>query len=84
MRLSVFLTNFMVKTIKFSTFVASLGADTAPMCFMGVWRGTLFKDHNTPPLETIIEFGESAKKWLDENPDHICSLHCKAGKAVRA
>ena len=39
-----------------------------------------FKDHNTPPLETMIEFGESAKKWLDESPDHMCSLHCKAGK----
>lgn len=39
-----------------------------------------FKDHNTPPLETLIEFGESAKSWLDANPDNVCSMHCKAGK----
>lgn len=39
-----------------------------------------FKDHNTPPLETLIEFGESAKAWLDADPLNVCSMHCKAGK----
>ena len=39
-----------------------------------------FKDHNTPPLETIIAFANSAKKWLDENPAHVVNMHCKAGK----
>lgn len=39
-----------------------------------------FKDHNTPPLETMIEFGESAKSWLDADAANVCSMHCKAGK----
>eukprot|EP00605_Chrysophyceae_sp_TOSAG23-4_P001613 GSChrysophyteH1.ASY1.ANO1.1773.1 assembled CDS len=39
-----------------------------------------FKDHNTPPLDTMIAFAESAKKWMDEDSQNICSNHCKAGK----
>lgn len=39
-----------------------------------------FKDHNTPLFDTIIRFGEFAKRWLDQDPKNICSLHCKAGK----
>ena len=39
-----------------------------------------FKDHNTPPLETVIAFANSAKRWLDENPEHVVNMHCKAGK----
>lgn len=39
-----------------------------------------FKDHNTPPLETMCAFANSAKKWLDDHPDNVCNMHCKAGK----
>ena len=39
-----------------------------------------FKDHNTPPLETMVEFANSAKLWLDADPENVVSMHCKAGK----
>lgn len=39
-----------------------------------------FKDHNTPPLETMVAFANSAKYWLDQDPENVCSVHCKAGK----
>ena len=39
-----------------------------------------FKDHNTPPLETMAAFANSAKHWLDQDPDNVVSMHCKAGK----
>jgi len=39
-----------------------------------------FKDHNTPPLETMVAFAESCKLWLDSDPLNVCSMHCKAGK----
>jgi phosphatidylinositol-3,4,5-trisphosphate 3-phosphatase/dual-specificity protein phosphatase PTEN len=39
-----------------------------------------FKDHNTPPLETLCEFANSAKKWMDDDPKNVCNMHCKAGK----
>ena len=39
-----------------------------------------FKDHNTPPLETIVAFANSAKLFLDADPKNVVSMHCKAGK----
>lgn len=27
-----------------------------------------------------MEFCENAKAWLDDNPENVVSLHCKAGK----
>lgn len=39
-----------------------------------------FKDHNTPPLETMAAFANSAKYWLDQDPQNVVNLHCKAGK----
>ena len=48
--------------------------------FHGMVERYPFKDHNTPPFETMIAYAESAKKWMDESPDNICSNHCKAGK----
>jgi hypothetical protein len=39
-----------------------------------------FKDHNTPPLETMIAYAESAKAWLDEDSTNVVTNHCKAGK----
>jgi len=50
----------------------------------GVFEGNVeyysFKDHCVPTLRTMVEFANSAKYWLDQDPLNICSLHCKAGK----
>jgi hypothetical protein len=39
-----------------------------------------FKDHNTPPLNTIVEFANDVKGWLENDPENVVSMHCKAGK----
>jgi hypothetical protein len=39
-----------------------------------------FKDHNTPPLKTILAFAEDLKGWLEDDSENVCSMHCKAGK----
>jgi len=39
-----------------------------------------FRDHGVPPVETLSEFCNSAKAWLDADPENVVSLHCKAGK----
>lgn len=39
-----------------------------------------FKDHNTPPLETMVAFANSVKAWLDADPANVVNMHCKAGK----
>ncbi|CAM9160190.1 unnamed protein product [Ascophyllum nodosum] len=39
-----------------------------------------FADHTCPPLESVVDFCESAKAWLDENEMNVVALHCKAGK----
>jgi hypothetical protein len=48
--------------------------------FNGNVRRYPFKDHNTPPLSTLVAFANDAKGWLDSNENNVCSLHCKAGK----
>ncbi|CAM9111294.1 unnamed protein product, partial [Hapterophycus canaliculatus] len=40
-----------------------------------------FTDDTCPPLESVVDFCENAKAWLDANEDNVVSLHCKAGKA---
>eukprot|EP01041_Mallomonas_annulata_P003227 gene3227-6381_t len=39
-----------------------------------------FKDHCCPSLESMVTFANTAKLWLEQNENNICSLHCKAGK----
>lgn len=39
-----------------------------------------FTDHTCPPLESVVNFCESAKAWLDMDEENVVSLHCKAGK----
>lgn len=75
-----FLEEYHAKNYKVYNFCCEPGRGYSADVFDGRVERYPFKDHNTPPLETMIEFGESAKKWLDESPDHVCSLHCKAGK----
>lgn len=65
---------------KLYNFCCEAGRGYDPEIFGGRVERYPFKDHNTPPLETMVEFGNSVKLWLDENPDHVVSMHCKAGK----
>lgn len=39
-----------------------------------------FTDDTCPPLESVVEFCENAKAWLDADLDNVVSLHCKGGK----
>lgn len=39
-----------------------------------------FKDHEAPPLNLILPFCLDAKEFLDENPENVVAIHCKAGK----
>ena len=39
-----------------------------------------FRDHCVPPLETMLGLSNSAKQWIDENPENMLAIHCKAGK----
>lgn len=39
-----------------------------------------FTDDTCPPLESVVDFCENAKAWLDAHEENVVSLHCKAGK----
>lgn len=65
---------------KMFNFCCEPGRGYPPEAFHNRVERYPFKDHNTPPLETIIAFAESAKRWLDQDPKNIISMHCKAGK----
>ena len=39
-----------------------------------------FLDHDTPWIETLVEFCDSAAAWIEADERNICVLHCKAGK----
>ncbi|PAA50482.1 hypothetical protein BOX15_Mlig004651g2 [Macrostomum lignano] len=38
------------------------------------------QDHNPPLIHTIPYFCTSVYKWLQNGPDHVAAIHCKAGK----
>ena len=65
---------------KMFNFCCEAGRGYPPSVFEGRVERYPFKDHNTPPLETMVEFANSAKLWLDQDPKNVCSMHCKAGK----
>lgn len=51
-----------------------------PKIFHGRVERYPFRDHCVPPLETMVQLGESAKQWLDADEANVVALHCKAGK----
>uniref|UniRef100_A0A1I8IQ02 Protein-tyrosine-phosphatase n=1 Tax=Macrostomum lignano TaxID=282301 RepID=A0A1I8IQ02_9PLAT len=38
------------------------------------------QDHNPPLIHTIPYFCTSVYKWLQNGPDYVAAIHCKAGK----
>lgn len=65
---------------KVYNFCCEYGRSYEPEVYEGRVERYPFKDHNTPPLETMIAFANSAKRWLDADPENVVSMHCKAGK----
>ncbi len=65
---------------KVYNFCCEPGRGYSPDVFAGRVERYPFKDHNTPPLETMVAFANSAKLWLDEDPLNVVTMHCKAGK----
>lgn len=61
-------------------FCCEAGRGYDPKVFEGRVERYPFKDHNTPPLETMVEFAESAMRYLNDSPENVVSMHCKAGK----
>ena len=49
--------------------------------FSGQVASFPFYDHNCPPFALIPAFCNSAYTWLNEGPDHVIAVHCKAGKS---
>ncbi len=65
---------------KMYNFCCEPGRGYHPDVFHGRVERYPFKDHNTPPLDTMFAFTQSAKKWLEEDDNHVVNMHCKAGK----
>jgi hypothetical protein len=65
---------------KVFNFCCEPGRGYNPEVFYGRVERYPFKDHNTPPLETMAAFGNSVKQWLDTDPQNVVNMHCKAGK----
>ena len=61
-------------------FCCEPGRGYDPETFHGRVQRYPFKDHCTPPLETMTAFANAAKLWLEEDDANVCSMHCKAGK----
>jgi hypothetical protein len=61
-------------------FCCEPGRGYDPNIFHGRVERYPFKDHNTPPLETMFAFTQSAMSWLEEDEQHVVNMHCKAGK----
>ena len=61
-------------------FCCEPGRSYDPQIFYGQAERYPFQDHSVPLLESMVAFANSAKQWLDRDPDNIVNLHCKAGK----
>eukprot|EP01062_Namystynia_karyoxenos_P013840 TRINITY_DN14969_c0_g1_i2.p1 TRINITY_DN14969_c0_g1~~TRINITY_DN14969_c0_g1_i2.p1 ORF type:complete len:1293 (+),score=345.50 TRINITY_DN14969_c0_g1_i2:71-3949(+) len=52
-----------------------------PARFGGHHKHYPFHDHNPPiPFGLFSIFCSDAQSWLEEDPDNVCAVHCKAGK----
>ncbi|TRY63667.1 hypothetical protein TCAL_08699 [Tigriopus californicus] len=40
----------------------------------------MIDDHNVPSLQQMLDFAQSAKSWLNANPENVIVVHCKGGK----
>jgi hypothetical protein len=40
------------------------------------------QENVSPIFEDIYTFCEDVKAWLDEHPENIAVIHCKAGKVI--
>jgi hypothetical protein len=65
---------------KMFNFCCEPGRGYDPEIYYGRVERYPFKDHHTPPLETMVAFANSAKAYLDADPDNVVNMHCKAGK----
>jgi hypothetical protein len=65
---------------KVYNFCCEYGRGYDPSVFYGRIERYPFKDHNTPPLETMAAFANSVKAWLDLDEQNVVNMHCKAGK----
>jgi len=75
-----FMDTFHKDKYKMFNFCCEPGRGYDPKIFHGMVERYPFKDHNTPPLETMAAFANSAKLWLDADPQNVINMHCKAGK----
>lgn len=65
---------------KMYNFCCEYGRSYDPAVFHGRVERYPFKDHNTPPLNTMHAFANSGKAFLDADPMNVVNMHCKAGK----
>lgn len=65
---------------KVYNFASEPGRTYPAQLFHGRVERFPFADHTCPPLESVVDFCESAKAWLDTDEANVVSLHCKAGK----
>lgn len=65
---------------KMFNFCCEPGRGYDPEIYYGRVERYPFKDHHTPPLETMAAFANSAKAYLEADPLNVVNMHCKAGK----
>lgn len=51
-----------------------------PAKFDGRVRRFPFDDHNPPPFNVLPQFCENVRQFLEEHPQNVAAIHCKAGK----
>ncbi|BBN12559.1 hypothetical protein MPTK1_5g21110 [Marchantia polymorpha subsp. ruderalis] len=51
-----------------------------PENFHGRVEEIPFDDNHVPPLSLVKLFCESVQHWLDEDPNNVAVIHCRAGK----
>lgn len=75
-----YLDQYHPENYKVFNFCCEPGRGYSPDVYYGRVERYPFKDHNTPPLETMAAFANSAKQWLEDDVNHVVNMHCKAGK----